>query len=140
MNEKLLGEKISWLGDKLIGKRDILSRMLSRLRAFGESVGGNLGWHKKLSCLMEQIADEREKEVDLIYEIDKMEKRHREMKRARLLKQADASLADRVEKRDAAPMKCEEKEEPEVPLLVKLMGLWYFFSPPCSSNRIEPRV
>ena len=46
---------------------------------------------------MEQIACEREKELDLINEIEKIEKRHQAMKKARLLKQADAGLAEKTE-------------------------------------------
>ena len=130
MCEKIILEKLSWLGDLLTGKRLMIDRLFLRLRAFGESVGNSLGWHTKVAHLWEQIACEREKELDLIFEIETIEKRHREMKQLKLLKQADARLAEKkIAEPEFASAQEDDEDEEESFGLLKLLGLLYFFAP-----------
>src|ERR1700760_2914828 len=96
MNSKQASERIGWLGEQLATQRNNMAKILLRLRDIGVRAGVSLGLHRKFMQLMEQIACERDRELDLINEIEQVEKRHREMKQANKLRRAGDRPADKA--------------------------------------------
>lgn len=90
MNEKIEKERINWLGTLLGSQRTNISSLLDRLRGIAVRVGNSLPLHKKFMLFLDQVATDREKELDIINEIESIEKKHRELKQMRLLRRADS--------------------------------------------------
>ncbi len=126
MNESILSGRLAWLGEALASQRNNITHLLCRLKGIAQT--GAISLPHKVMRLLDQIAGDQEKERDLIHEIECVEKKHDELRRRKMLRQADASLAeDAPEKTDAAILLPPEPE-PERASLLTLFGLLYLFS------------
>ena len=123
MNETLHNAKLSWLGDIMMSHRHRISKLLLRLRGIAASTGSNLALHKKFMKMMNQVADEHEKEVGILREIETMEKRHKEMKRQNRLRQAEPPR----KKKDPLWIQPEEQPKPRGMGLLALLAIAYLF-------------
>ncbi|MDR3448519.1 MAG: hypothetical protein P4M15_02000 [Alphaproteobacteria bacterium] len=88
MNDKLYNARRSWMDDVLRASRNDIADLFLRLKDIGMRAGNNFALHLKFMKMMEQVAFEREKERDIIHEIEQMEKRHRLMRQCNRLRRA----------------------------------------------------
>ncbi|MDR3423578.1 MAG: hypothetical protein P4M13_00655 [Alphaproteobacteria bacterium] len=142
MNEGQINGVLSWLGDILLARRNHMTKLLLRLRDIGARAGNSLALHRKFLRLMEQVAFDREKEMDIIHEIESVEKRHREMRERKLLRQADVRLAPKASPcPDTRPDEEDDEDEPSRFSLWKIFGLLFLFSSrPTKPKDEEPKV
>ena len=125
MNESQIQGRLSWLGAALETRRNDIAHFLSCIKGLGVHVGTSLSLHEKFLHLMDQIAYDREKELDIIYEIETVEKRHCELKRLRLLRKADPEF----KKKQEPALESEKKEKPHRLSLLEILALLFLFSP-----------
>ncbi len=135
MNEKQEKERVNWLRTALAEQRTNISSFLDRLRGIAVKVGDSLALHTKFLRLMDQVATDREKELDIINEIESIEKRHREMKQMRLLKRADqaeeAKRKRRLKELEGENRQNEDEDEDSpqrLGLFEAVIVYWLFFS------------
>ena len=126
MNERILIEKKSWLEKILASQRNNLAGVLHRVKALGLRMGNSLALHRKFEHLMTQVAFDREKELDLINEIEAIEKKHLLLKERQMLRRADADKAPRPAN-DALLEQSEEK--PKRGSLLGLVSILALLSP-----------
>jgi hypothetical protein len=88
MNEGQINGRLGWLSATLSAQRNNISKLLMRLRGVVHA-GTSLALHRKFMRLMDQVADDREKEMGIIHEIEEVEKRHQELKRLHMLREVD---------------------------------------------------
>jgi hypothetical protein len=78
-------------------------------------VGNNFSLHKKFMRLMDQVSDDREKELDIINQIEAIEERHHNLKKLNLLRRADLGAERKrkqlLKKKDSEAYTPEEDEE-----------------------------
>lgn len=84
--EKKEADRLSWLSATLSMHRKHIRGLLSRLKSVAVRMGDGLVLHKKFLHLIDQISDEREKEIDILREIETVEKRHLALKKKNLLR------------------------------------------------------
>ena len=139
MNEGQISGRLSWLTATLAAGRTNISQLLSRLKGIAMSAGTNIALHRKFMRLMNQVANIREKELDILHEIETVEKRHSELRRRNLLRKADPEAAART---DLIPEEQEQDEEkPQRLSLLTLAGILYFLSARSSKvKQLEPTV
>ncbi len=103
------------------------------------SAGTNIALHRKFMRLMNQVADIREKELDILHEIEQVEKRHSELRRHNLLRKADPEAAART---DIVPEEQEaEGEKPSRFSLLTIAGILYLLSSRSTkAKQLEPTV
>lgn len=87
-----------------------MARLLRRVAGVCAFVATNFSIHKKLLELMDEITDEKQKEYEILHEIESVEKHHEEMKRQNLLRHADPDLNI---KQSTFLLKADEEEEPK---------------------------
>lgn len=92
MNEGKIQEHVNWFSFSLAAQRNNLTQLFARLRSIGAKVGTSMAVHHKFIRLMDQVADAQKKELDLLCDIEEMEKRHAVMREQRLLRQANDNL------------------------------------------------
>jgi hypothetical protein len=136
MNHIQASDRAGWLGIALAAQRDTLSKILFRLKEIGVRAGTSLGLHRKFMQLMEQIAYDRQKELDLINEIESVEKHHLEMKQNNKLRRA----GDKPVQTTAFTKKQEDKEPKRASLLTILGILWLFSAKPINHKKQELTV
>ncbi|MDE1901457.1 MAG: hypothetical protein KGI37_07430 [Alphaproteobacteria bacterium] len=100
--------QLSWLNAVLAARRGGLSALLLRLKDIGMRMGANTVLHKKFMALLDQVAIEREKELDILNDIEEVEKFHAQQRRNKLLRQA---ANDDKPRPRAASLKMEQPEE-----------------------------
>jgi len=147
MNEGQIQGRLSWLGFALAARRSDITGILLRLRDIGARAGTSLSLHRKFMRLMNQVADDREKERKVIHEIEAVEKRHRELKRFNLLKRADLEAAPKIKAKpdsvfeDGDEDEDEDKKERGWFRLLWFLLLFYFFWPrPAKQKNLGPTV
>ena len=116
--------RLSWLTDLLSGQRATLNKLLLRLKDVGARVGTSIALHHKFMRLLEQISFDREKELDLINEIEAVEKQHQQMRQAKRLRQADRDYKPKADIDIIHPT----EEKPERGGILTLFGLLLLFS------------
>ncbi len=137
MNEGQISGRLSWLTATLAAGRTNISQLLSRLKGIAMSAGTNIALHRKFMRLMNQVADIREKELDILHEIEQVEKRHSELRRHNLLRKADPEAAART---DIVPEE-QEAEKPSRFSLLTIAGILYLLSSRSSkAKQLEPTV
>jgi len=124
MNKSLINGQLAWLSATLASQRNNISALLLRLRGFGMSAGSSLILHRKFMRLMEQVADDRKKEMDIIGEIEAMENRHRHLKEHRMLRSASPEPAQKAE---LAALQSED-EKPKRAGILGLIAFLYLMS------------
>jgi len=124
MNESQINGRLAWLSSNLAAQRNNLAKILLRLKGIGLRAGTSLGLHRKFMGLLEQIAADREKEIDIINEIEAVEKQHSEMRQRKLLRYADPDLAPQTD----IFVEEQREDEPKRISLLTLFGLIYLFS------------
>jgi hypothetical protein len=90
--------RLNGLNIALEGRRLRLSDLFLRLKGVAFRKGTNFRLHKKFIRLMDDVAEDREKELCLIEKIEAMEKRHKKLKQHNLLRRI-AREAERRQKR-----------------------------------------
>lgn len=100
--------QLSWLNAVLAARRGGLSALLLRLKDIGMRMGANTILHKKFMALLDQVAIEREKELDILNDIEEVEKFHAQQRRNKLLRQAANDDGPRPK---MASFKMEQPEE-----------------------------
>ncbi len=125
MNEAQIQGRLSWLYQGMEARRNDIARLLRQAAGVCAFIATNFSIHKKFLELMDQIAEEKEKEYEILHEIETVEKNHAEMKRGNRLRQADPALAEKPS--DAAMF--EEEEKPKRSNFLKILLLFLFFSP-----------
>ena len=124
MNKLQISGRINWLSLTLVARRNNIAALLSRLVGIGTRIGASLGLQKKFIRLLEQVAVEREKELDLLHKIESMEKRHESLRRHGQLRMATSPRMQTF-----APSSDETPEPPPSQInLWKLFGLIYLLS------------
>jgi|GEM_PF-2786991 hypothetical protein len=152
MNERQQIEQVNWLSAKLSVQRDKLSSFLLRLKGIAVRVTSGLSLNKKFMRLMDQVAADREKEFDIIREIEDVERRHHELRQHNMLQR----IAHEAEKKRKRSLKKEnedyreneeDKEEDEEGFsLMELLAMLYLFSSQLNpfsgskSSKQEPSV
>jgi len=118
----------------LATQKHVLSKILLRLKDFGGCLGTNFSLHKKFFRLMNQVAEERKKEMNLIDRIEALETYHKDLRRRDLL-QRRALEAERKYRRhlriangEIEPCDDNEDETPRVFNYWKAYALVYLFS------------
>jgi len=115
MDWKLEKERTNWLSVTLEAQRNNLAVFLQRLKGVAAHVKGSLSLNKKFMRLMNQVADEREKEIGIINEIEAIENRHHALRKLHMLRQADKIAEEkskrRLKKQEEGLSVEEEKEE-----------------------------
>ncbi|MDE2030384.1 MAG: hypothetical protein KGI97_07465 [Alphaproteobacteria bacterium] len=125
MNATELRGRMSWLGETLAVQRNNIQKILLRLKDIGMRAGANMALHRKFLNLLEQVAEDRNKELGILNDIEDMEKRHALMRKRKLLRRAgDAPLPQPAN--DLAPEP--EEEKPERSGLLKWVVLWMLFA------------
>jgi hypothetical protein len=141
MNESQITGRLSWLSDLLVVRRNHLQKLFLRLRDIGVRAGNSLALHRKFIRLMEQVAFDREKELDLINEIEDVEKRHHELRKRNLLKRADVKHAAKADPATDEENEDDAEREDSGFSLMKILALLYFLSPRRTKRQIEePKV
>jgi uncharacterized protein YigA (DUF484 family) len=138
MDDSHFNGRISWLTATLETQRNNIVSILLRLKGIGARAGTSMALHRKFMRFMEQVAHERNKELDIINEIEAIEKRHFELKRRRLLRRAakepPVSTAD-------LPSEERKEEKPERMSLLTILGLFCLFSArPAKPKKQDPTV
>jgi hypothetical protein len=130
MNDSQLQGRIGWLSVILGGNRARLTDLLRRLRGVAASAGASLGLHKKFIHLLEQIQVEREKELDLIDEIEAVEKQHELRRKNKLLRQVSREGKCEAEQAGLRPRSkaLEAEKEPSRTPAWKIIALFLLFS------------
>ncbi len=127
MNEAKVQEQLSWFTFSLAAQRSNLSKIFLRLCSIGARAGTSLAIHRKFMCLMDQIALDKAKELDLICDIEQIEKRHALLRQRHLLRQARGTILQNVRAPRLAPVE-QPEEKPARLGLFKLMALFALFS------------
>ncbi len=84
-------QSIDWLKADLEMRKDKTFSLLWRLRGVTARLGtAGLSLHKKFIRLVGQFAEGRQKELDLIYKIETLEKYHQELRQKKKLKRVAA--------------------------------------------------
>jgi hypothetical protein len=125
MNEQKITERLVWLGNIVAVQRNNIANLMAQMRGIGQRAGTSLAMHLKFTHLMEQISYDREKELDILHEIESVEKRHRELKERKMLRRAEPEKAMNAKNdnlRDFA------EEKPKRVSLLTLLGLLYLFA------------
>ena len=124
MNKDQISGRLSWLADALAVRRNDIASAFLRLKGLGVQVRNSLSFPRHFVSLMEQIAADREKELDILHEIETIEKKHDELKTNKLLRTASPAPLPQVE-----PLSCEDNEEkPDGFGLTRILALLAFFS------------
>ena len=92
MNKTHIKARLIWLSATLTAQRSILSTLLSRLRGFASSAETSPSLHPKFMRLLTHAAHHKNKEDDILDEIEAMEKRHQALKKRKGLRRASPSL------------------------------------------------
>ena len=123
MNEGLIIGRLAWLASALAVQRNNLASVLSCLKGLGIRAGTSFALHRKFMLLMEQLACDKEKELNLISEIEAVEKHHQAMKQLRLLRRA-------APERIVIPARAvkQDEERPWRSNLLTFFGLLFLFS------------
>ncbi|MFA5040343.1 MAG: hypothetical protein WC464_01745 [Bdellovibrionales bacterium] len=132
MGIKQQTEHLNWLSATLAAQRNNLSDLLARLRGVAFKVGDSLSIHKKFVKFIDQVAIEREKELDILYEIETVEKQHLALKKLKRLRHADVAAENKRQRNKKLLLDEDaDKKDPERVSLVELFLLyWFFFSHP----------
>jgi hypothetical protein len=134
MNKSQLSERVNWLSATLAAQRTNISGFLSRLKGIADRVGTNLSLHRKFLHLMDQVADDRQRELDIIHEIEAVENRHHNLRQHNLLQRIALAAQEKrqrlLEKERDENGNNEEREEetPSRLSLLEIIALLYFFS------------
>ena len=132
-NQNYFG-RLSWLGAALAAQRNNLVALLLRIKGLVVS-GGCTMLHGKFLKLMQQVAADQTKELDLIHEIEAVEKRHQILRKMRKLR-----VASPVKTKETQPLAEPEPIPPRQGLL-KLLVLFYLFSAkPFNHKKQAPTV
>jgi hypothetical protein len=139
MNEQQQNERVNWLGATLAAQRGNISHLLLRLKGIAAHVGTSLSLHKKFMRLINQVADDREKELDLIKEIEAVEKHHHELKELHLLRHADKKAEEKrklllKKEKEETPEDKKDKEEDDDMNMLIWIALWLSELNPFSSR------
>ena len=86
MDKNSIKGRLRWLATALTTQRNTIADILSRLRHFGTHGGSAPALRPKFMRLLTQVAVHREKENDILDEIEAMERRHQELKRGKRLR------------------------------------------------------
>jgi hypothetical protein len=131
MGEKQQKERLNWLSATIAAQRNNISDLLARLRGVAFRFSDSLSLHTKFMKLMDQVAVEREKELDIIYEIETVEKRHLELKKRKLLRHANPETEEkrlrRLNKKDGKNEK-DEEDSPQRLSLAEILAIFWLFS------------
>jgi predicted DNA-binding ribbon-helix-helix protein len=92
MNDAQIKGRLGWLYVTLAAQRNNLTKILLRLRGIGASAGSSVALHRKFMGFLEQVANDREKELKILNEIDEVERQHENLRERRLLRTADSDL------------------------------------------------
>lgn len=125
MNEAQTQGRLSWLYQGMEARRNDIARLLRRAAGVCAFIATNFSVHKKFLELMDQVAEEKEKEYEILHEIETVEKHHEEMKLGNRLRQADPSLAAKKKAPNAVYV---EEEKPKRSNFLKFLFLLFFFS------------
>lgn len=130
--ERKLEKQVNWLTAALGAQRGGLYTLVLRLKSLAEQTGESFSIHKKFMRLMNQVANERQKELKIIDKIEAIEKKHKELRRRNLLQRIAAKLErehkllkERLEKEGALPRR-DCKEECAKPLSALGMVILFF--------------
>ncbi len=130
MTETQIQGKLAWLCAGLEARRNDIARIVRLLASIGAYAATSFAVHKKFLNLMDQIAEEKEKETNILHEIETVEKHHEEMKRQRRLRRADPDL---IASESFRLMEAEE-EAPRRSGFWGLVILFLFFSAGARQN------
>ncbi|MFA4994085.1 MAG: hypothetical protein WC521_02135 [Bdellovibrionales bacterium] len=134
MNIKQEKERVNWLSAALATQRATISSFMDRLRGIAVQVGNSLPLHKKFMQLMDQVADDRDKELGIINEIETIEKRHRELKQLKLLRRADSAEEAKRKRRlkelgeEIRENEKDDEDSPHRLSIVEILTLYWLFS------------
>ncbi|MGB9153726.1 MAG: hypothetical protein WCD70_11660 [Alphaproteobacteria bacterium] len=130
MNASQLSGRLGWLASALAVQRNNLANVLSRLKGFGIYASMSFALRRKFTHLLEQVADDKEKELDILNEIEAVEKHHQAMKQMKLLRRA-------TPKRGPKPVRLVDPDEkkPERNNLLTFIGLLFLFSQNNKNNK-----
>ncbi len=155
MNKTHIKAHLAWLSAALTAQRTILSTILSRLRGFGASAEASPALHPKFMRLLTQAAHHKEKEDNILDEIEAMEKRHQALKIRKELRHAPlpplydhgnrggrAITRDKLrhQPRAASSTESEHASTPNIPAqrrssVWKWLTLFFFLTPQEKNNK-----
>jgi len=116
--------RLSWLTASLGERRSRLTSILRRMVGLGEPGAMKSSIFGKFLNLIEQVAGERDKEMELMSQIDAIEQKHRFMRDHHKLERADPDFESKPKKEFDHEDDCEEDNEKS-----KEMGFglkWFF--------------
>jgi hypothetical protein len=90
-----INKQLSWLGLSLAAQRNNLAKTLCCLKGIGARAGTSLFLRKSFTRFLEQVAIDKQKELDLLNEIDAVEKQHDHLRQRKLLRRAQTDLPPR---------------------------------------------
>ena len=135
LNTRQIREYLNWISSALDAQKGKIGRLLLRLKDVGLRAGTGFALHKKFVRLLQQVAIDQEKELDILNEIEAVERRHEELRKKKLLRAFNPDAP-----RDAPALMTETPEpKPKRSSLWLLVGLWAVFSSPHKKGE-EPRV
>jgi hypothetical protein len=130
MNGDRQKEHLNWLHAALAAQRSNVSHFLLRLKGIASRVGENLSLNKKFMRLMDQVAADRDKELDIINKIEALEKRHHQLKKLNLLRRADLEAERRRKillRKKSEEYREDGEEEEESPHRLSILELFLFY-------------
>lgn len=127
-------EHLNWLSAQLSTQRDNASQLLARLKGAALRLGTSLSMNKKFLNLMDQVAEDREKEMKIIDKIESLERHHHSLRKQNLLQRLAAEAESRRRRKannEEMPCDAEEPYNPNRLSIVEGILFWLFFT---SSN------